>query len=238
MKSNLSLFILTFLCLQPFNTLAQQKTPILDSSSSSLNSQEEPISPISEARDYPSRLLQAIEDEDVALFLANVSDPAQLNLADEDGMTPLMLAIEENLPWYVEKILEQKPKLDLKNAAKDDAILLAIYTLNASIVKMVLEAGAPCLGVKDSEQQSPWMITARSNAYHLVPFLKTYCAADVDLQHTRTGKTALILAAQKGALKTYDLLLKVPSNPKIKDKSGKTASDYIVKWAKPRKKIR
>ena len=201
-------------------------------------SAEDQVSPISETRDYPSRLLQAIEDENVDLFLTNVTDPAQIDLADEDGMTPLMLAVEENLPWYVEKILEQKPNLNLKNEAKDDALLLAMYSQNASVLKMLLEAGAQCLGLANGEQQSPWMIAARNNAYHLIPLLKNHCAADIDLRHPRTGKTALILAAQKGAIRTYDQLLKVPANPKIKDHTGKMASDYMVKWTKPRKKNR
>jgi ankyrin repeat protein len=230
-----------FLCLwtsllffHGFLSMAQEaKTPTV-----AVPSAEDQVSPISETRDYPSRLLQAIEDEDVSLFLANVTDSKQINLADEDGMTPLMLAVEENLPWYVEKILEQKPNLNLKNELKDDALLLAMYSQNASVLKMLLDAGAQCLGLVNGEQQSPWMIAARNNAYHLVPLLKSYCAADIDLQHPRTGKTALILAAQKGAIRTYDQLLKVPANPKLKDHSGKRALDYMVKWTKPRKKNR
>ncbi len=85
---------------------------------------------------------------------AMIKKDANVNAADEDGETPLMVAVKKGNAPVVDVLLAAGAKVNAKNASGEDALTLAVRARepNAAIVASLLKGGADAkTATKDGE---------------------------------------------------------------------------------------
>jgi hypothetical protein len=163
--------------------------------------------------------VEAAEVRDLRAVLAY--DPKLVNARQEDGTTPLHLAV---FPWGMTGSVKA-------------------YGDYGSLVPLLLERGADPNARKDSGETplilaAGWRLRSGGLTINGKPAGEVFDAlalqamrlllqkgADVNAQN-KMGITALDAAARRGDLRFVKLLLDAGADPLIKDSSGKTAVDY------------
>ncbi len=67
---------------------------------------------------------------------------ANVNIADKDGMTPLMLATQLNYVEGVEKLIAHGARVDVTNNSGETPLMYAVHGRNTELMRVLLEAGA------------------------------------------------------------------------------------------------
>lgn len=67
---------------------------------------------------------------------------ANVNLADVEGVTPLMLAVESLYIDGVAKLIAHGARVDVTNNTGETPLIYAVHARNAELIRMLLEAGA------------------------------------------------------------------------------------------------
>lgn len=72
-------------------------------------------------------------------FLSRQADP---NIRDDRGMSPLLLAVNENFPEGVQILIEKKANVNLANSSGETPLIRAVQTRNLEMVRTLLAANA------------------------------------------------------------------------------------------------
>jgi ankyrin repeat protein len=147
-------------------------------------------------------------------LLAAGADP---NIAEDDGITPLMVAEDAEMARC---LLDAGADVNARSHQGDTALLIAAESGNdASFVALLLERGADANAV--SEDGYSALMSAVSEGY--MDVLKVLLAADppadVNLQNDE-GQTALFRSTDDGNLVAMKLLLDAGANPHIASSNG------------------
>lgn len=67
---------------------------------------------------------------------------ANPNIADKKGNSPLMLATQLNFPEGAEVLIAKKAQVDASNRSGETALIRAVQLRNATMVRLLLKAGA------------------------------------------------------------------------------------------------
>ena len=67
---------------------------------------------------------------------------ANVNIRDNKGVTPLMLAAQLNFVEGVEALVEHGAQVDVTNNAGETPLMSAVHTRNTEMMRVLLEAGA------------------------------------------------------------------------------------------------
>jgi len=67
---------------------------------------------------------------------------ANVNIADNDGMTPLMLDTQINFVEGVEKLIAHGARVDVTNNSGETPLMYAVHGRNTELMRVLLEAGA------------------------------------------------------------------------------------------------
>ena len=67
---------------------------------------------------------------------------ANVNMADNDGVTPLMLAAQLNYLEGVEKLIAHGARVDVTNDSGETPLMYAVHSRNTELMRVLLEAGA------------------------------------------------------------------------------------------------
>lgn len=67
---------------------------------------------------------------------------ANVNIADNTGMTPLMLAVQLGFVEGVSKLLAHGARIDVTNNAGETPLMYAVHARNTELMRVLLEAGA------------------------------------------------------------------------------------------------
>jgi ankyrin repeat protein len=150
-------------------------------------------------------LLQAVDRQDgalVSLLLSAGADPA---LADEEGLSPLMLACQLGSPAVLDPLLST-PRLDVRATLPDGAGALHICARYASAgaVARLLASGA-ALDTPDSRGQTPLMWAAMGGKNETIALLLK-AGARIGAS-TQAGFTPLFFAIKSGNPQTSAALL-------------------------------
>ena len=179
-------------------------------------------------------LQYAINWPDAGLVKLLIERGADVNAADHSGYTALIDTVRNDGVEYrtIAKMLIDHGA-DI-HAKKDAAILTAIRYADPSIVKLLLEKGAPVNGPTTEYDEDTELMTAASGAS--VESVRLLLDAGADIKATnKNGETALIKAATmdhrysvESRLPIIELLLKRGAEIEARDKSGKTALLHAV----------
>ncbi len=147
---------------------------------------------------------------------------ADVNLADDDGYTPLMLAAQYGHLAVVKRLLKKGASAKARTQNGQTALTI-VWGTDGKVVPMLIKAGADP-NARNNDGESPLLIAAHHDSTGpMRELLKA--KADPNLADN-SGITPLIEAARKGNLASVKLLLSAKADKLAKDKAGKTALDY------------
>ena len=127
---------------------------------------------------------------------AMIKKDANVNAADEDGETPLMVAVKKGNAPVVDVLLASGAKVNAKNANGEDALTQAVRARepNAAIVASLLKGGADA-NAADKNGTTLLMRAVQNNAPAVAEAL---LAAGADARAVdKNGRTALDIAVQR-----------------------------------------
>ena len=67
---------------------------------------------------------------------------ANVNLADRQGVTPLMLAVQSGFVEGAERLIAHGARVDVTNNAGETPLMFAVHGRNAELMRILLQAGA------------------------------------------------------------------------------------------------
>lgn len=91
---------------------------------------------------FSESIITAIEDIDIICLNVLLAEGADVNVIDEEGNTPLMLASRIGNPRIVKIILAHNPVLNVKNMNGYTALMIASEQGQTHIVEQLLAKGA------------------------------------------------------------------------------------------------
>lgn len=147
-----------------------------------------------------------------------------LNDSDEEGMTPLMNAVQGgNIP-LIKTILKKKVDLETKNKLGDTALAMAVGEDQSDAAKILINAGANVDVTVSTEKKDTLLIAAAKS--HLETTKLILSKNNTLLNKTNTaGDTALMASVRYGYNDIAQLLISKGADTKLKNKAGKTALD-------------
>ncbi|KAJ3200022.1 hypothetical protein HDU67_002353 [Dinochytrium kinnereticum] len=135
---------------------------------------------------------------------------ADVNAIDIDGITPIMLAIKFGKIVLVERLLNANANINLLDSWKHSALFYACKHQEYDMAKLLLEkkkaAAAPSPKLTPRKTRPP---LSRSPSNSSAPAATSPVGISVDIVNVadRFGYTALLLVAEMGDLRMFDLLL-------------------------------
>ena len=111
----------------------------------------------------------------------------------------------------VNKILQDKPSLEIKNEKGRTALMEAVYKRENTIASLFINTGAN-VNAQDNMKNSPFLYAGAEGNLEIVKMALEY-GANFKI-YNRYGGTALIPAAEKGHLEVVKLLVNTPNFPK------------------------
>lgn len=141
---------------------------------------------------------------EVVTVISALDQGADVDAADRDLRTPLMLAAYNGHANLVSELLRRGAEVDLRDATQRTALMYAASGKHAATVELLLDAGADVDAVDGEEGWSALMFAASEGNDDVVRMLLQHGAdpraRDVD------GETAADFAASNGHAATAELL--------------------------------
>lgn len=142
---------------------------------------------------------------------------ANLNLKQEDGKSALLLAVDRRAGEIVKLLLENKADANTKQDDGSSALDIAVTNADGEAARLLLEHGAR-VNYENTSGETPLISSAIFP--DLVEILLDK-GANPNMA-TVEGKTALMVAAEKGRVESVKLLLDKGASPNLRDKAGLT----------------
>ncbi|KAK7074366.1 hypothetical protein SK128_009451 [Halocaridina rubra] len=164
-----------------------------------------------------------------------IGNGADATAIDEDGYTPLHVAVENNNDDVVDELLKHQENknenfsdlLDVPNNAQKTSLHFAAHTGNLDIFKRLLEAGADITAI-DKDGFTPLHIAVATEKDHIVheivmfEKIKRESCCDLINATNNIQKTPLHFAAHAGNVNVLKLFLNNGGDITLKDKDGYT----------------
>lgn len=162
---------------------------------------------------YPlgSPLLAAIKRENMPVVVKLLEHGADVNICDDNGNTPLHVAIDKNRIDIVKKLLEVSGvDVEMRNDAGDAPIHRAVSCKNDFALDALINAGAD-VNIKDAVGDTPLHRAINFGNLEMVNMLLGCVRTKVNLQNA-TGDVPLHLASAEGKV---DIMRSLLSDPNI-----------------------
>ena len=169
--------------------------------------------------------LNAVKNGNVAetaQWLRRGIDP---NTIDPSGMPVLHLAARGGFVDVVKALADARANLNLRNPARESAVMLAALVGHKSVVEFLLS--------RDAQVNHPgWtaLVYAATNGHTAIVAILLDNHAYID-SAPANGMTALMMAARGGHVETVKLLLEEGADPTLKNDLGQSASE-VARLAK------
>ncbi|MFZ1388827.1 MAG: ankyrin repeat domain-containing protein [Thiolinea sp.] len=167
-------------------------------------------------------LHRSIRFNSPTLSLELVKAKINLNQADSEGNTPLMLAVRNRSLYHVKLLIKQGANINLANHFGKTALQQSIELGEEELFNVLLAAKAE-INTKDTDQRSPLLTALANNKADLAAKLIAL-GADVNIR-SKGEWTALHYAAQLGNPDLVKVLLDAGAVNGIKNWGNKTPAD-------------
>lgn len=160
-------------------------------------------------------------DEAVVLELIESDLSGDVNVADETGTTPLLLAASLGKVDIVKALMDKKADLMASDLEGDNVLMMAISQNHLDVVQILLNAtDSVDPDVPNKIGQTPLMKAVSKNNGEVVQKL---LELKVNVNATsQAGKTALVEAVEKKHMDLADTLLSAGAQASIADSRGRT----------------
>ena len=187
-------------------------------------------------------LLVAVKNNDIIALNTLIKEGVNPNFIDENGYTPLHLAVINSNLDTVEALLKYKDinkeaklpyKATLNNWYLGGAtpLIVASYVGNADIVYTLLEAGCDIRARDDIDGAMPIHVASANGNDDAVILLLEKDKTLVNEADKNGNDTPLHWAAMKNKPSTINVLLKYGADTKIQNSDGNTALHYAAMYA-------
>ena len=153
--------------------------------------------------------------------ILNRAKPSDINICDNKGMTPLMMACQQGHYQTVRLILSKNPDLNIRNnVAGWTALMLASSKGHHQIVELLL-SNDPDINIKSFDGMTALMLATNEGQIQVITSL---LKKDPDMNvQGYDGATALMRASFKGYHQVVELLLSKDQNINIQGNNGATS---------------
>lgn len=174
---------------------------------------------------YSSALMMA---SDTAILQALLNNGAEINIKTNDGVSPLMKAVERGDIYAVQILLNRGANVDIKDATGTTPLWWAASLNHTAVALALLEKGADPNAKKEVDGMTPLMYAANNGNTKLVQALLNK-RADPNLKMS-TGMTALILESnnEETIATTMQLLLDYGADVNVANHWGFTALHFAA----------
>ena len=177
--------------------------------------------------------MEEIVKDPIRLRETIINDPDFVNQKDSKGNTPLIYAVELNIPT-IEILLRNGANIDDTNSEGQTPLMVATHQFKKEdILEYLISQGAD-VNIPDNKGNTPLMIIYIDNQYSKEKFYMLLSSEDIDLNHQNNkGETILSMISNNLAdrdewMLVADDLVFAGADVNIKDNEGKTALDYDV----------
>jgi len=173
-------------------------------------------------------LLVAAKNDRVDVVIRLMKARAPLGYSNWDGETPLHAAASRGQERVVAALLQAGVKPDLTDKQGRTPLILAAASGHEDVVEALLVGGAEPDHI-DGNNWTALMYAAAHSSYGAAGSIKRLvrAGADVDRRAGYGGKTALMIAAEKGNEQTVDALLRAQARRDLKS-NNRTALDFAL----------
>jgi ankyrin repeat protein len=164
-----------------------------------------------------ARLLDAARRGDVTAVRSALSDGADPNAAEGDGLTALHIAAKQGNSQIARLLIDARANVEAKTRLGEYTPLhLAAEGAHVSVVRVFLEAGADVRAITTNTGVTPLHLAAKAlNGGGTVRELLQH-GAPVNVPETSAGQTPLMFAASYGSAAAVRELLSDGANPAIR----------------------
>lgn len=152
-------------------------------------------------------------------------DYIDVNLKDDGGTTPLLLAVQTNRKWLAKLLLEHEDiDVNLKDTDKRTPLMVAIRTGRKEIIKMLLSHRNIDVNLKDKDERTPLMVAVQAGRDDIINTFISHVNITMYLKDKERKKTPLMAMAEVGMRGIVMMLLSHSNiDVNLQDKSGDTA---------------
>ena len=173
-------------------------------------------------------LVYALRANAVDIVRLLVDKGIDLKASSDPGFTLLHHAVLSRKAEAIHFLLDNGFDVDIRNENGATPLLLAVDFGNPDGARALAMRGAD-VNAADANDQTPFLLAVKKGSEDLVElFLKK--GADLAATDPRTGKTALHEAALRGRSGVVETLLAGGVQKNARDKNGRTALSYALKY--------
>jgi ankyrin repeat protein len=168
---------------------------------------------------------KAIETGDKERFLKIIKDKnIDLNVQDEDGMTPLMSAALAGEVHFLKDLLKRNVQLEKKNKLGDTALAVAVSNEQFRIAKELILAGAQVDILVAGDEKDTLLIRAASLDKEITKLILKKNKKVLNKTND-SGTTALMQSVRFGFNDILKILISEGADVSLRNKAGLTALD-------------
>eukprot|EP01038_Epipyxis_sp_PR26KG_P009180 gene9180-12379_t len=168
--------------------------------------------------------LMATKNKDIAELLIKYG--ANVNMQDDDGVTPLFYAAGYDSGDIAELLLKYGANINHQDKFGETALFLAIMQGYIGVVKTLLAYDAS-IHIKDKEGYSPLFVALRNDRTEVLKCLILYGGVEaLDNIKDNEERTCLHWAACHEQNEIIKILLNANANPTVKCKNGRTPFEW------------
>lgn len=165
-------------------------------------------------------LLEAVKRNDTARVQSLIEAGANVDAADSNGFTPLILASVRGYDAIVELLIRAGASVDTADNGDATPLLVASSKGRSSIVERLIQAGAN-IDAADSNGTTP-LLLASARGYNATVESLIRAGASINIADN-IGTTALMLASERGHGSIVEMLIRDGANVNAADSEGNTA---------------
>ena len=150
----------------------------------------------------------------------------QIDIKNNDGYNPLMLASSIGYDKVVKLILTKGPNVNTQSKNGWTSLMLACHGGHHQIIELLLDTN-PDINIQDNRRGWTALMIACANGHYQLVNLLLSKHPNINTQD-RDGWTALMLACNNGHFSVVELLLNEDIDFKIQYKDGRTALAFAL----------
>ncbi|XP_056613801.1 LOW QUALITY PROTEIN: ankyrin repeat domain-containing protein 24 [Triplophysa dalaica] len=155
-----------------------------------------------------------------------LSQGVDINVTDGTGFNALHLAAKNGQPDCLKRLLQERMLVDSTDSFGRTSLHHAAVSGCLSCSEILWDFKAN-LDAQDGDGSSPLILGAQMSRMELCAFLLER-GANPNIQTTRAGRTALMLACESDSMETVEVLLKGGANAHLTDALGHNSAHYSI----------